>query len=82
MHFGHANSLRQAKEMGDYLIVGVHSDGAFVANACVVSCLLSRSRPTDRLSRVDDLMRCTALHCTVPTLPDLAHSLAVSLWKR
>ena len=26
MHFGHANSLRQAKAMGDYLIVGVHSD--------------------------------------------------------
>ena len=27
VHFGHANSLRQAKLMGDYLIVGVHSDG-------------------------------------------------------
>ncbi len=27
MHFGHANSLRQAKAMGDYLIVGVHTDG-------------------------------------------------------
>ncbi|XP_071796948.1 ethanolamine-phosphate cytidylyltransferase-like [Asterias amurensis] len=26
VHFGHANSLRQAKLMGDYLIVGVHSD--------------------------------------------------------
>ena len=26
VHFGHANSLRQAKAMGDYLIVGVHTD--------------------------------------------------------
>jgi ethanolamine-phosphate cytidylyltransferase len=25
-HFGHANALRQAKLLGDYLIVGVHSD--------------------------------------------------------
>lgn len=26
VHFGHANSLRQAKSMGDSLIVGVHTD--------------------------------------------------------
>ncbi|CAF2693567.1 unnamed protein product [Rotaria sp. Silwood2] len=27
VHFGHANACRQAKQMGTYLIVGVHSDG-------------------------------------------------------
>ncbi|XP_065838995.1 ethanolamine-phosphate cytidylyltransferase-like [Oscarella lobularis] len=31
-HFGHANSFRQAKAMGDYLVVGVHSDTAVTSN--------------------------------------------------
>ncbi|KAJ8683917.1 hypothetical protein QAD02_019709 [Eretmocerus hayati] len=26
VHFGHANNFRQAREFGDYLVVGVHSD--------------------------------------------------------
>jgi bifunctional ADP-heptose synthase (sugar kinase/adenylyltransferase) len=30
VHFGHANACRQAKQMGGYLIVGVHSDGLFI----------------------------------------------------
>ncbi|KAI8075218.1 hypothetical protein BC940DRAFT_287752 [Gongronella butleri] len=31
-HFGHANALRQAKAMGDYLVVGVHSDAEIEKN--------------------------------------------------
>jgi len=32
MHWGHANALRQAKALGDYLIVGVHSDTEIMKN--------------------------------------------------
>lgn len=32
MHYGHANALRQAKEMGAYLVVGVHSDAEILRN--------------------------------------------------
>ncbi|KAI9484603.1 hypothetical protein BDB00DRAFT_854590 [Zychaea mexicana] len=32
MHYGHANALRQAKAMGDVLVVGVHSDAEIAKN--------------------------------------------------
>lgn len=32
VHYGHANSLRQAKHMGDVLVVGVHNDRDITAN--------------------------------------------------
>lgn len=32
MHYGHANALRQAKSLGDVLVVGVVSDEEIVAN--------------------------------------------------
>ena len=35
VHFGHANALRQAKKMGDVLIVGVHSDGEYSLHSLV-----------------------------------------------
>ncbi|KAN0033655.1 hypothetical protein ACTFIV_000117 [Dictyostelium citrinum] len=32
MHFGHANALRQARELGDVLVVGVHTDEEIAKN--------------------------------------------------
>lgn len=32
MHYGHQNALRQAKALGDILVVGVHSDAEILAN--------------------------------------------------
>ena len=38
VHFGHANSLRQAKAMGDYLIVGVHNDEEITKHKGITDC--------------------------------------------
>jgi cytidyltransferase-like protein len=38
VHFGHANACRQAKQMGTYLIVGVHSDGLYlISNVSILN---------------------------------------------
>ena len=34
MHFGHANLLRQARELGGCLVAGVHSDGVSCSFVC------------------------------------------------
>lgn len=43
-HFGHANAIRQAKKMGDYVVVGVHSDGTWIQSVSLPF-LLSLSLP-------------------------------------
>ena len=32
VHFGHANQIRQDKAMGDFVVVGVHSDDEVTRN--------------------------------------------------
>ena len=45
-HFGHANAFRQARALGDVLIVGIHTDeevervkGVWVCGECVGACV-------------------------------------------
>lgn len=40
VHYGHSNQLRQAKAMGDHLIVGVHTDGLNLNITLIMSQLL------------------------------------------
>lgn len=42
VHYGHSNQLRQAKAMGDHLIVGVHTDGLNLNITLFMSQLLKK----------------------------------------
>lgn len=42
VHYGHSNQLRQARAMGDYLIVGVHTDGKRFSQLFTSCCLSNR----------------------------------------
>ncbi|KAJ6808290.1 putative ethanolamine-phosphate cytidylyltransferase [Iris pallida] len=46
MHYGHANALRQAKSLGDVLVVGVVSDQEIVANKGLAPVLSMEERLT------------------------------------
>uniref|UniRef100_A0A0V0ID07 Ethanolamine-phosphate cytidylyltransferase n=1 Tax=Solanum chacoense TaxID=4108 RepID=A0A0V0ID07_SOLCH len=57
MHYGHANAIRQAKELGDELIVGVVSDEEIVANkGPPVLCMEERLALISGLKWVDEVI--------------------------
>ena len=49
VHYGHSNQLRQAKAMGDHLIVGVHTDGLNLNLTLFMSQLLKPAYVYDRV---------------------------------
>lgn len=49
VHYGHSNQLRQARAMGDYLIVGVHTDGKLGLPCGLRPCRASLSEGTPNL---------------------------------
>ena len=48
VHYGHSNQLRQAKNMGDYLTVGVHTDGE-TTHTLILNLFVINSYYTDLL---------------------------------
>jgi len=69
-HFGHANSLRQAKALGKYLVVGVHSDAAIEKNKGCLPVLSEQDRYTmvRALKWVDKVVEDAPYMTTVETL--------------
>jgi len=59
MHWGHANALRQSKALGDYLVVGVHSDEEISLNkGPPVMTLEERCEAVRACKWVDEVVPC------------------------
>lgn len=69
LHFGHGNSIRQARELGDYLIAGVHSDEEVAKHkAMPVYNEKERYRLIRALKWVDEVVENAPYQTTVETL--------------
>ncbi|CAI4224866.1 unnamed protein product [Auanema sp. JU1783] len=68
-HYGHANQIRQAKQFGKYLIVGVHSDEEIIKNkGPILFEEEERYRLVASLKWVDEIVRDAPYCTTVETL--------------
>ncbi len=69
VHFGHANSLRQAKALADYLMVGVHTDEEITMHkGPPVFCQEERYRMVRAIKWVDEVIEGAPYVTTVETL--------------
>jgi len=69
VHFGHANSLRQAKAMGDYLVVGVHTDQEITCHkGPPVFSQAERYRMVRAIKWVDEVVEAAPYVTTLETL--------------
>ena len=69
VHFGHANQLRQAKQMGNHLVVGVHSDKEIAKHkGPPVFNEQERYRMVRGIKWVDDVVEDAPYSTTVETL--------------
>ncbi|PIO30031.1 hypothetical protein AB205_0190640, partial [Aquarana catesbeiana] len=71
VHYGHSNQLRQARAMGDYLIVGVHTD---VLHSCTYCPLLYAPYSTPVHTAHCHTFHTLLLYIMAIVLPSILHS--------
>lgn len=71
VHFGHANSLRQAKSLGDYLVVGIHRDDEIVRHkGPLVFTFAERCKLVRAIRWVDEVVEGPPYITSLKTLDD------------